>query len=68
MVRKWPLASPMDLRRPNQAHRHHPHTMGDDPYTWFGRRPGIDAALPKELTQRKVLDFSSTTIYSYSAL
>ena len=45
VVRKWPLASPISLRRPSQAHRHHPHTMGDHPCAWFGCRLGIGFAL-----------------------
>ncbi len=34
----WPLPLPVTLRRPNPAHRRHPHTMGDGSCAWFGRR------------------------------
>ena len=34
--RLWPLPSPMARRHPNQAHRRHPHTMGDAACAWFG--------------------------------
>jgi hypothetical protein len=30
------LPSPVARRHPNQAHRHHPHTMGNAVCTWFG--------------------------------
>jgi len=31
-----PIPSHVGLGRPNQAHRRHPHTMGDDACAWFG--------------------------------
>jgi hypothetical protein len=37
--RLWPLPSPMARRHPNQAHRRHPHTMGDAACAWFGLNP-----------------------------
>ena len=59
VVRKLPLASPISLRRPNQAHRHHPHTMGDYPCTWFGRRTLFAFGVQYRTTQQKVLDLST---------
>ena len=37
--RLWPLPLPMAQRHPNQAHRRHPHTMGDTACAWFGINP-----------------------------
>jgi hypothetical protein len=34
-----PLPSPVARRHPNQAHRHHPHTMGDTARAWLGINP-----------------------------
>jgi hypothetical protein len=59
VVRKWPLASPISLRRPNQAHRHHPHTMGDHPCAWFGRGTLLAFGVQYRTTQQKVLDLST---------
>ena len=36
---RWPLPSPVGRRHPNQAHRRHPHTMGDAACAWFGLNP-----------------------------
>ena len=33
---RWPLPSPVAQWHTNQAHRRHPHTMGDAACTWFG--------------------------------
>ncbi len=37
--RLWSLPSPVAWRNPNQAHRRHPHTMGDAACTLFGINP-----------------------------
>ncbi len=37
--RLWSLPPPVARRNPNQAHRHHPHTMGDAACTLFGINP-----------------------------
>jgi hypothetical protein len=37
--RLLPLPSPVAQRHPNQAHRHHPHTMGDATRAWFRINP-----------------------------
>ncbi len=37
--RLWPLPSPVARRHPNQAHRRHPHTMGDADRAWFWFNP-----------------------------
>jgi len=34
--RLWPISWHVAWGRPNQVHRRHPHTMGDDPCAWFG--------------------------------
>jgi hypothetical protein len=59
VVRKLPLASPISLQRPNQAHQRHPHTMGDHPCTWFGRRTLFAFGVQYRTTQQKVLDLST---------
>ena len=65
VLRKWPLASPISLQRPYQAHRCHRHTMGNHPCAWLGPSP-LDALHVRSCTVlRKVLDFSTTTIYNY---
>jgi hypothetical protein len=35
----WLIPLPDVWRQPNQAHIHHPHTMGNAAYTWFGLIP-----------------------------
>ena len=67
VLRKWPQASPVSLRRPNQAHRCHPHTMGNHPCAWLGRSPLYALYVRRCTVLRKVLDFSTTTIYNYNA-
>jgi hypothetical protein len=35
------ISSPMAQRHPYQAHRRHPHTMGDAARAWFGMNPPV---------------------------
>ena len=46
-LRLWPLPWYVAWVRPNQVHRRHPHTMGDDDCAWFGRNHATARALPR---------------------
>jgi hypothetical protein len=39
LERLWPIPSHVVLARPNQVHRRHPHTMGDNACAWSRHSP-----------------------------
>ena len=55
--RLWPLPSPMSRRHPNQAHRRHPHPMGDAACAWFGLNPPGGRVVSTPASQRNYVFF-----------
>jgi len=57
--RLWPISWHVASGRPNQVHRRHPHTMGDDSCAWFGVISSTASAVGSVIKSKKMLRVQS---------